>query len=206
MIKPEITDRLPSTVWENPAHVETLKRMWAEGDSYADIAAAIPGATRNAVCGKVHRLNLDGNRRRDARVRVRPSRTRTQVHSDLRHHAGVVRAVKRKSAPEPQAPLVISDDATDLAIPQEQRRTLVTLEDGQCHWIVGDPLTPFHFFCAAPAEKRVDRWGNEHFRPYCCEHHLRSIDSAGTLRSQKRSDEVSAAFKTDQPHMLNAAR
>ncbi len=38
--------------------VETLKRMWAEGQSASQIAKEIGGVTRNAVIGKVHRLGL----------------------------------------------------------------------------------------------------------------------------------------------------
>jgi len=38
--------------------VETLKRMWAEGQSASQIAKELGGVTRNAVIGKVHRLGL----------------------------------------------------------------------------------------------------------------------------------------------------
>ncbi|MFN4193990.1 MAG: GcrA family cell cycle regulator [Tabrizicola sp.] len=38
--------------------VETLKRMWNEGQSASQIAKELGGVTRNAVIGKVHRLGL----------------------------------------------------------------------------------------------------------------------------------------------------
>lgn len=38
--------------------VETLKKMWAEGQSASQIAKTLGGVTRNAVIGKVHRLGL----------------------------------------------------------------------------------------------------------------------------------------------------
>lgn len=38
--------------------VETLRRMWAEGQSASQIAKELGGVTRNAVIGKVHRLGL----------------------------------------------------------------------------------------------------------------------------------------------------
>ncbi|MBD9526285.1 MULTISPECIES: GcrA family cell cycle regulator [Paracoccus] len=44
--------------------VETLKRMWAEGQSASQIAKELGGVTRNAVIGKVHRLGLS-NRNED---------------------------------------------------------------------------------------------------------------------------------------------
>ena len=45
--------------------VETLKRMWAEGQSASQIAKELGGVTRNAVIGKVHRLGLS-NRTEEA--------------------------------------------------------------------------------------------------------------------------------------------
>jgi GcrA cell cycle regulator len=38
--------------------VETLKRMWIDGQSASQIAKELGGVTRNAVIGKVHRLGL----------------------------------------------------------------------------------------------------------------------------------------------------
>ena len=38
--------------------VETLKKMWTEGQSASQIAKELGGVTRNAVIGKVHRLGL----------------------------------------------------------------------------------------------------------------------------------------------------
>ncbi len=38
--------------------VETLKKLWGEGQSASQIAKELGGVTRNAVIGKVHRLGL----------------------------------------------------------------------------------------------------------------------------------------------------
>ncbi len=43
--------------------VETLKRMWSEGQSASAIAKELGGVTRNAVIGKVHRLGLSNRTR-----------------------------------------------------------------------------------------------------------------------------------------------
>lgn len=48
--------------------VETLKKMWAEGQSASAIAKELGGVTRNAVIGKVHRLGLS-NRGEDAEAK-----------------------------------------------------------------------------------------------------------------------------------------
>ena len=45
--------------------VETLKRMWAEGQSASQIAKELGGVTRNAVIGKVHRLGLSNRTESD---------------------------------------------------------------------------------------------------------------------------------------------
>ena len=41
-----------------PDRVETLKKMWSEGQSASQIANDLGGVTRNAVIGKIHRLGL----------------------------------------------------------------------------------------------------------------------------------------------------
>ena len=52
--------------------VETLKRMWAEGQSASQIAKDLGGVTRNAVIGKVHRLGLS-NRNDEAPEAAAPA-------------------------------------------------------------------------------------------------------------------------------------
>ena len=47
----------PRMSWTDE-RVETLKKMWGEGQSASQIAKELGGVTRNAVIGKVHRLGL----------------------------------------------------------------------------------------------------------------------------------------------------
>jgi GcrA cell cycle regulator len=56
--------------------VETLKRMWNEGQSASQIAKELGGVTRNAVIGKVHRLGLS-NRAGSAPAPVTPGPVKT---------------------------------------------------------------------------------------------------------------------------------
>ncbi|MBM3603721.1 MAG: GcrA cell cycle regulator [Alphaproteobacteria bacterium] len=51
--------------------VETLKRMWSDGQSASAIAKELGGVTRNAVIGKVHRLGLS-NRNEEAEAAPAP--------------------------------------------------------------------------------------------------------------------------------------
>jgi GcrA cell cycle regulator len=39
-------------------HVEILRRMWSDGYSAKQISDCLPGVSREAVCGKAHRLKL----------------------------------------------------------------------------------------------------------------------------------------------------
>ncbi|MBK5924298.1 GcrA cell cycle regulator [Rhodovulum sulfidophilum] len=71
--------------------VETLKRMWAEGQSASQIAKELGGVTRNAVIGKVHRLGLS-NRAGAAPARPAPAAA-----------SGAAPAAKEKPAPKPEA-------------------------------------------------------------------------------------------------------
>lgn len=82
------------TTWTSD-QVEELKRLWAGGDS-ASVIAGQMGFTRNAILGKVHRLELEPRGARngafygvEVRVRVAPKRPSRQ---------SVFRAPERKPA------------------------------------------------------------------------------------------------------------
>jgi GcrA cell cycle regulator len=82
--------------------VETLKKMWAEGQSASQIAKELGGVTRNAVIGKVHRLGLSN--------RVGPG----TVAEDDGEAAPVVAApapapAKPAAAPRPAAPAAVQE-------------------------------------------------------------------------------------------------
>ena len=72
--------------------VETLKRMWAEGQSASAIAKELGGVTRNAVIGKVHRLGLS-NRNDEAEPAPEPA-----------PEPVAEKKIDRKPAPAAQAP------------------------------------------------------------------------------------------------------
>lgn len=119
--------------------VETLKRMWAEGQSASAIAKELGGVTRNAVIGKVHRLGLS-NRADEPEQTVAPA-------PEPVLGAEVEKKVDRKPAPaapaarpEPQpeaaapAPVVEEDEpVTQPAFTPALRRPIVP---------AGQPLPP----------------------------------------------------------------
>ncbi len=88
--------------------VETLKRMWAEGQSASQIAKELGGVTRNAVIGKVHRLGLS-NRvggKDDEEIEVAPVAAAPHV------------APRAEPRPEPVAPRVEQPAAPRAAAPE----------------------------------------------------------------------------------------
>ena len=64
-------------VW-TPETVQLLVRLWGEGLSAAKIAQQIPGATRNSIIGKRHRMGLDTHKQAPSLnpIRIRAKRER----------------------------------------------------------------------------------------------------------------------------------
>jgi GcrA cell cycle regulator len=153
--------------------VELLKKLWGDGLSASQIAARLgSGVTRNAVIGKVHRLNLSGRvtQPRTSQPRA-PRKTREPSHpgrpvsgpSMPTAGATALKAFARPEAtprpvalPEPQ-PLRLID------LPKDGRITILHLSDKTCKWPIGDPGTEEFCFCG-----HNPRDGS----PYC-EYHAR---------------------------------
>lgn len=143
--------------------IEMLRRLWGQGQTASQIAAALGGITRNAVIGKAHRLGLTG----------RPSpikRDSTGGNSPKRRPAA--RRIAMAAQPKPMLPLqrsaptsTQSEVAPPPPAPQERSRAY-TAQRAQgggkaCSWPVGDPKQPGFHFCGEPAEAG---------RPYCGQH------------------------------------
>jgi len=154
--------------------VELLKKLWTEGLSASQIAGRLGnGVTRNAVIGKVHRLNLSG-RVQQQRV-AQPRQPRKQREPSLAPRAGgsmpsmptagssalkpMMRAethIRPAAIPEPQ-PLRLVD------LPKDGRVTILHLSDKTCKWPIGDPGSEEFCFCGH---------GPREGSPYC-EYHAR---------------------------------
>jgi GcrA cell cycle regulator len=87
--------------------VETLKKMWAEGQSASQIAKELGGVTRNAVIGKVHRLGLS-------------NRVTGASKEDEEHDTPVAAPVVKVDAPAPRAPVEPVRAAEPRPIPVEK--------------------------------------------------------------------------------------
>ncbi|MDF3606887.1 GcrA family cell cycle regulator [Paracoccus sp. DMF-8] len=118
--------------------VETLKRMWSEGQSASQIAKELGGVTRNAVIGKVHRLGLSNrNDETPAPAAAQPAAAPAPAPEPAAT-AAPKPAPAAKPAPEPQ-PRPVEEPAAEPApvaetAPQPQlRRTVIP---------AGQPLPP----------------------------------------------------------------
>ncbi|WP_341365473.1 GcrA family cell cycle regulator [Yoonia sp. BS5-3] len=90
--------------------VETLKKMWGEGQSASQIAKELGGVTRNAVIGKVHRLGLSnragsgGNAASKAPAKEKPAAAAKPAAKA---------APKPKPKAEPQVPAIKEEPELD---------------------------------------------------------------------------------------------
>ncbi|SCX20410.1 GcrA cell cycle regulator [Agrobacterium sp. DSM 25558] len=153
--------------------VERLKRLWSEGLSASQIAAQLGGVSRNAVIGKVHRLNLPGRAKAGGTVATtRPAAKRPAAA------AAAPRATNFQARPAAARPTIRTAGATALkdemgvntaqvleyvpvsnaSLPTSLRLTLTELTERTCKWPVGDPLKDDFHFCGCESHESS---------PYC---------------------------------------
>lgn len=178
--------------------VETLKRMWNEGQSASQIAKELGGVTRNAVIGKVHRLGLS-NRTNGAPVKP-------GAEADEQAEARAAQPAPEPAAPAeprdaaPQAPIPmrkpivpagqplppqpsaneISPEA--LATVREVEKTakkisLMELTERTCKWPIGDPATEEFWFCGLAVQQG---------KPYCEAHVSVAFQPMSSRRDRRR--------------------
>lgn len=121
-------------IWSNPEALKLLKQLWAEGLSGSQIACRIPGASRAAIIGKVHRLGLSGRVFVNNRRYQKPKRNR-----------------KRSDGVRKPAPVKLpTEDIEKYLIPHEQdipTKTLDEIDDFCCKYRIDKPFkgSPYGF-------------------------------------------------------------
>lgn len=84
--------------------VETLKKMWGEGQSASQIAKELGGVTRNAVIGKVHRLGLSNRAGSGGGAAAKPAAKEKPAPAPKRAAAKPKPAPETKAAKEKEEP------------------------------------------------------------------------------------------------------
>ncbi|MFD2104270.1 GcrA family cell cycle regulator [Tabrizicola soli] len=119
--------------------VETLKRMWGEGQSASQIAKELGGVTRNAVIGKVHRLGLSnrvGGKEEEEEAQATPAPAAAAPRPDpvARPEPAAPRAEAPRPAPaSPAAPAAAAAAPVSNVTPLPVRKAIVP---------AGQPLPP----------------------------------------------------------------
>ena len=152
--------------------VEKLKRLWAEGLSASQIAAQLGGVSRNAVIGKVHRLNLPGRakaggtvatgRNAAKRATTAPRAPAFAARATTRTVTRTVGATALKEEVEVDAvPQVQFVPKSNVVVPISRQLSLTDLTERTCKWPVGDPLKDDFHFCGCESPDAS---------PYCTYH------------------------------------
>lgn len=100
--------------------VETLKRLWAEGQSASQIAKELGGVTRNAVIGKVHRLGLSN--RTEGEEPAKPAAAAPAAAAPAADPAPAPQPAPRAAAPRAEAPARAEPAAEKSAEPRAEPR------------------------------------------------------------------------------------
>lgn len=176
--------------------IATLKKMWKEGKSAAEIAKTLgKGVTRNAVIGKAHRMGLSG---RPSPIK-KPAPVKKEAPAKKETAAAPARAAK-KSAPAPKANPALAKEVEELKsiqksmIPPGGGVALIDLTERMCKWPIGDPREPDFTFCG-----RTNNTGT----PYCAEHAAMAYQTSSRSRSlaaaaaQSRKEAAAAEAEVD---------
>ena len=184
--------------------VETLKRMWSEGQSASQIAKELGGVTRNAVIGKVHRLGLSNRTGGGGSVKASaeaanssdaPEAKPTAKAKETAAPAAAAAPVEESKAvtpyrkaiipagqplPPQPSPNEISPEA--LASQREvekkaKKLNLMELTERTCKWPIGDPATTDFWFCGLPVQSG---------KPYCEAHVGVAFQPMSSRRDRRR--------------------
>ena len=178
--------------------VETLKKMWGEGQSASQIAKELGGVTRNAVIGKVHRLGLSNRAGASTTpapekksAKAAPSKPAAEAKPATRtvSQTKVVEVVAQPRKPivpagQPLPPQPSANEISPetLANVREVEKgakkiTLMELTERTCKWPIGDPATDDFWFCGL---------GVQQGKPYCEAHVSVAFQPMSSRRDRRR--------------------
>lgn len=186
--------------------VETLKKMWGEGQSASQIAKELGGVTRNAVIGKVHRLGLS-NRSAGApaakpEAKAKPATPAAPPKPEAKPRPSPKTEAARPVSTEPETrpavplrkqiipagqPLPPQPSANEISpealakvneVEKKSKKiSLMELTERTCKWPVGDPATEDFWFCGLPSQQG---------KPYCEAHVGVAFQPMSSRRDRRR--------------------
>jgi len=166
--------------------VETLKKLWGEGRTAAEIASELGGVTRNAVIGKAHRLKLSGRASPIKQsVKKKPANTnasKPKAVEKAKTQAPAKEAAKpaRKSAVDSTD--IVSAVHVDTISEKDKNRKRIPLQDlgaNACRWPLGDPREKNFGFCGCKTEAG---------EVYCAEHRALAFQVVSRGRTLNAED------------------
>jgi GcrA cell cycle regulator len=178
--------------------VETLKKMWGEGQSASQIAKELGGVTRNAVIGKVHRLGLSnrsGGAPAKPAAKEKPAakpETREKAEAKPTAEAAAEPAerpvvpLRRQIIPagQPLPPQPSANEISPEALAsvrevekKSKKISLMELTERTCKWPVGDPATDDFWFCGLSVQPG---------KPYCEAHVGVAFQPMSSRRDRRR--------------------
>ncbi|MCR8726274.1 GcrA family cell cycle regulator [Frigidibacter sp. ROC022] len=181
--------------------VETLKRMWNEGQSASQIAKELGGVTRNAVIGKVHRLGLSNRVGANAAASTpapaaaaaaKPAREAAPApepesgaaearpaEKPVTPHRKPVITAGQPLPPQPAANEISPEALASVREVEKKaaRISLMELTERTCKWPIGDPATDNFWFCGLAAQPG---------KPYCEAHVGVAFQPMSSRRDRRR--------------------
>jgi len=176
--------------------VDTLKKMWGEGQSASQIAKELGGVTRNAVIGKVHRLGLSNRagasstpapERKTAKTDTKSAAPKPTAKVAPQDKVIEVTVTPRKpivpaGQPLPPQPSANEISPETLANVREIEKTakrigLMDLTERTCKWPIGDPATDDFWFCGLSVQQG---------KPYCEAHVSVAFQPMSSRRDRRR--------------------
>ena len=120
-----------------PKKVSKLKELWGKGSTAAQVASIIGDVTRNAVIGKVYRLNLA--------VKSIPKNNNFKQVSQPHENATQTERITRRSK--------FKSLLLDKNFESENPKSLEELHDEVCRWPIGHPDETDFYFCGRKSMK-----------------------------------------------------
>ena len=166
--------------------IDSLRKLWAQGETAAAIAARLGGLSRSAVLGKIFRLRLDG-------ASTKPNKQSGRKAKTAKKRKSQAKAAGAASPPQPASPIADffarrrrgARNGAMTSPPEvvSSHKTLFELTNNTCRWPHGRPGSRTFFFCGAAGADL------ERGIPYC-ESHMRraytvpelAAEAAATLR------------------------